>query len=312
MVLCDLEGNSYDHAAELLHCPVGTIQSRLARGRQRLRSRLECRGLGSALGVAGRGPLAGLIALEVPQTLAQQVVRAAASLVAGESIHALAPAAVIELVGSELNRHLLARILTVAGALSMAALVVAGAAMFARGPQEKNREPQIATPNPQLRADAGPVHVRVVDAQGKGVAGIEVALAGFLPDILPRTLTTDDSGTIVVPRADIEYGLSLIARGGNESLAWVQINDRDSEGPGGTKADPVLMRFRPLTHRVEGSVVDQQGKPIAGAEVVAQGFGRGASNQFPALEMLIIQPQQAPALPRARDRPGWPLRSCPA
>ncbi len=32
VVLCDLEGHSYEQAAGLLHCPVGTLQSRLARG----------------------------------------------------------------------------------------------------------------------------------------------------------------------------------------------------------------------------------------------------------------------------------------
>ena len=41
IVLCDLEGNSYEQAAGMLHCPVGTVQSRLFRGRQRLRRRLE-------------------------------------------------------------------------------------------------------------------------------------------------------------------------------------------------------------------------------------------------------------------------------
>ena len=36
-MLCDLEGNTYEQAAGMLHCPIGTVQSRLFRGRQRLR-----------------------------------------------------------------------------------------------------------------------------------------------------------------------------------------------------------------------------------------------------------------------------------
>ena len=48
VVLCDLEGQSYERAAGILHCPVGTVQSRLARGRERLRHRLERRGLAPA------------------------------------------------------------------------------------------------------------------------------------------------------------------------------------------------------------------------------------------------------------------------
>src|SRR5262249_40435277 len=44
VVLCHLEGKSVDEAARLLGCPRGTVASRLARGRERLRARLAGRG----------------------------------------------------------------------------------------------------------------------------------------------------------------------------------------------------------------------------------------------------------------------------
>ena len=61
VVLCDLEGRTCEEAARHLGCPIGTVGSRLARGRQRLRDRLSRRGLaprgGLASGtVAWRGP----------------------------------------------------------------------------------------------------------------------------------------------------------------------------------------------------------------------------------------------------------------
>jgi len=41
VVLCELEEMSYDEAARSLHCPVGTIRSRLHRGRALLLAKLE-------------------------------------------------------------------------------------------------------------------------------------------------------------------------------------------------------------------------------------------------------------------------------
>jgi|GEM_PF-2854728 len=45
IILCDLEGHTYEEAARLLGRPVGTIKSRLARGREHLRGRLIRRGV---------------------------------------------------------------------------------------------------------------------------------------------------------------------------------------------------------------------------------------------------------------------------
>ncbi|HEU5118990.1 MAG TPA: RNA polymerase sigma factor, partial [Isosphaeraceae bacterium] len=45
IILFDLQGLSLEQAAHRMGCPVGTIKSRLARGRDRLRDRLERRGL---------------------------------------------------------------------------------------------------------------------------------------------------------------------------------------------------------------------------------------------------------------------------
>jgi RNA polymerase sigma factor (sigma-70 family) len=46
IVLCHLEGKSHEEAARLLHWPIGTVNSRLSRGRRLLRFRLERRGVG--------------------------------------------------------------------------------------------------------------------------------------------------------------------------------------------------------------------------------------------------------------------------
>jgi RNA polymerase sigma factor (sigma-70 family) len=49
VVLCDLEGLTHEQAARQLGWPAGTVRSRLARGRDRLRDRLSRRGLAPAV-----------------------------------------------------------------------------------------------------------------------------------------------------------------------------------------------------------------------------------------------------------------------
>jgi RNA polymerase sigma-70 factor, ECF subfamily len=49
VVLCDLEGASYEGAAVALDCPLGTVRSRLSRGRAMLAQKLEPRAARSLL-----------------------------------------------------------------------------------------------------------------------------------------------------------------------------------------------------------------------------------------------------------------------
>ena len=53
IVLCELNGLSYEEAAHVVRCPVGTIRSRLSRARQLLmeRCRARLRGCADRIGV---------------------------------------------------------------------------------------------------------------------------------------------------------------------------------------------------------------------------------------------------------------------
>src|ERR1017187_6256572 len=53
LVLCDMEGQTHEQAAVQLRCPVGTVKTRLSRGRERLRFRLAPRGLATPLLLPG-------------------------------------------------------------------------------------------------------------------------------------------------------------------------------------------------------------------------------------------------------------------
>ena len=170
VVLCDLEGRSYEQAAGMLRCPVGTIQSRLARGRQRLRKRLESRGFSSAVVLVGTG--AGVTArpatAAVSPQLATAIARTAVGVASGQTIAGLAPKPVAYLVGSEIRRLLLSRSLTVLTTLVTTGLVAAaGIGLVLAGQRDDPKPGPLAAIG---KTDAGPIHVLVVDALGNGVS----------------------------------------------------------------------------------------------------------------------------------------------
>ena len=84
VVLCCLEGLSQQQAAGQLGWPLGTLQSRLARGRDRLRGRLLRRGLAPQAAL-----FAGVLSAEgamaaVPVALANATIRTAVRFAAGD------------------------------------------------------------------------------------------------------------------------------------------------------------------------------------------------------------------------------------
>ncbi len=78
LVLCDLEGRTHEQAAEQLRCPVGTVKSRLCRGRERLRSRLSRRGLAPTAAVIAATLATGQV-LAIPAELMRHTIRGAAA-----------------------------------------------------------------------------------------------------------------------------------------------------------------------------------------------------------------------------------------
>jgi RNA polymerase sigma factor (sigma-70 family) len=118
IVLCHLEGLSHEEAAQRLGWPVGTVRSRLARGRDRLRDRLARRGLAPAS--ASAGPMLGLsMSPMVPERLIAATGRAADKLIAGEALSAgIVPASVLTLTSGVLQTMFLTK-------LKIAALVIA-------------------------------------------------------------------------------------------------------------------------------------------------------------------------------------------
>jgi|GEM_PF-684355 len=83
IILCDVEGRTHEAAARAMGCPVGTVKSRLARGRARLRGRLVQRGLGPGECMVAVCPIVGPAQPSVPVVLSRASSRAAAEFLTG-------------------------------------------------------------------------------------------------------------------------------------------------------------------------------------------------------------------------------------
>jgi RNA polymerase sigma factor (sigma-70 family) len=94
LVLCYLRGQTHDQAAALLRCPVGTVRSRMARGRDLLKRRLTRRGFAPTAALFGHGldlP-AHLLTEAVPAPLVAATVERALAIGSSQIVHATAAA----------------------------------------------------------------------------------------------------------------------------------------------------------------------------------------------------------------------------
>ncbi len=133
IVLCHLEGCTHDEAAARLGWPVGTVRGRLSRGRERLKERLERRGLAV--------PVLALERSSLSPMLIERTVSAASDFAAGQKTLGLLSAQGAALVAWGLRTMFLKK-LAMLGLLSgmvmiTGAAVVGGARLVDSG-QEKD------------------------------------------------------------------------------------------------------------------------------------------------------------------------------
>ena len=158
-VLCYLEGKTNEEAARLLGCPKGTVLSRLAWARERLRARLTRRGvtLSATLFAAALAPGETLAA--VPRALMSSTTRAATAGVVSAKVAALAEGVL---------RAMLLGKLKLAGLFLLAVgIVAAGTGLLARrsGAAERPSTESGGTDGTALLAAVAP------GAADKGAAG---------------------------------------------------------------------------------------------------------------------------------------------
>jgi RNA polymerase sigma factor (sigma-70 family) len=132
IVLCYLEGLTHEEAAGRLQCPVGTVRSRLSRGRAILKERLNRAGLGLARPAESVHPLDQIPA---PAFVAAQVVdsmaRRAARFASGEPLPRIVPAPIVDLVFGATQNMTISKLAIAASLLVFTGLAAWGAAGLA-------------------------------------------------------------------------------------------------------------------------------------------------------------------------------------
>jgi RNA polymerase sigma factor (sigma-70 family) len=130
-VLCYLEGLTNEEAAGQIGCPKGTVLSRLARGREWLRTRLARRGVSLPAASLLTILSANAVPASVPTALVGYTVRAAIPFAAGKAAGGLVPASVATLTDGVLYAMLATKLRLPAAVIAVVVLS-AGAGLFGR------------------------------------------------------------------------------------------------------------------------------------------------------------------------------------
>jgi RNA polymerase sigma factor (sigma-70 family) len=162
LILCYLKGHTHDQAAEELECPVGTVRSRLARGRDLLRRRLTSRGNAPTATILGTETAlpARLLTEAVPPSLVSATVDAALGIGASKTIQAVAASAsALALTQGVLTTMKLAQLKLMGLAILATSLSAGAVVAVAYG----------ASQNPKDALDANGVLLKAADPQEKTV-----------------------------------------------------------------------------------------------------------------------------------------------
>jgi RNA polymerase sigma factor (sigma-70 family) len=278
VVLCDLEGLSYEHAAMQIHATVPALRCRLSKARERLRARLARRGVTASA-------LAAVLASTTKAAAAVAASWAEAAIAAATGGASTAAAAA--LAQTILRRILITKLkIVVATAVATAAIVSAGVAMGTAQP--KNHEPETnargishssaPTVDPPVRVTTSnaliEVHGRVVDPEGRAVAGATVRTALLNREVKPAPeVTSGPDGRFFMRVPPWRWNSAMRQR--DAMFPWV-VASAPGFGPGWASAvrEPgapgeFTIRLVADGPPIEGRIVDLEGRPIAGAQVRA-------------------------------------------
>jgi len=231
VVLCYLEGLTHEMAAERLGWPVGSVKSRLAWARERLRVRLTRRGVAPTTlpfdrSGSPRDAEPAPTAVLLGTRLADATLRGALKVGMGKgALVGIVSAEAVALMEGIIKSMTNAKLMLMATAVLIAGLVTAGAGVMGYSAIRQENPPRAGTPGQEARqpvaasqitqgpprpaatkpaTDQGPltIQVEVVDPEGHRLSGADVAVtvwysrgSGDSESVLERT-RTDGAGQV--------------------------------------------------------------------------------------------------------------------
>ena len=157
LVLCDLEGRSHEQAARHLGWPIGTVKSRQARGRERLRERLRRRGVAPPATVLAAALRPDATPSLVSPSLVETTATAAIEFFTNCAIVSSSAASLAQGVLKSMS---ITQCLKVASSALIVGVITSGAALLAQRAGSVDRSQPKASA-PVARSDGISVHVAV-------------------------------------------------------------------------------------------------------------------------------------------------------
>ena len=273
IILCYLEGQSHEEAAEILRCGLRTLQTRLERGKAKLRLRLTRRGFAPGIGLltaglaGGEHPAAaavvmaasGMLPAGLTESTARRAVQFATARPAGAS------AAALRLAQGVLQTLFWNRLSHVAGvAMAMTFVGLAAAVQ-------------------DITKSGDAVTIRVLDDQGRPISGADVWMQVSFHDNATGEKTeeptghgtTDGQGRYVMPIHERRRPTPNDRRFGLMALVWAHAPGHEMATANAWKALYREVHSVDLTlgtaTNTEFLVLDPARKPVAGATVEPRG-----------------------------------------
>ena len=271
LVLCHLEGLTHESAASVLRCPVRTVQTRLRRGRDRLRSRLARRGLAPSLAlaaVAWSAEAASALAMAAPPAWARSTAHASLAYASGGAVASPAVAALARgVIRTMMFSHVK---FAVAGTLIASALAAALPLLAPAVPAARPEDRKLAIGPDAPDVKPGTFEVVVVaDDTNKPLPRAEFDVN---IDLKGRRARADDSGRLVIDLAGrrIHDSVSFDVWADGYVQQRRRFERSDPKYPRDTGR--VEVRLLPANETLGGTVRDESGRPIPGVTVAVWGY----------------------------------------